>query len=65
MFKEYPKAVRDALENPKAVNFLVGMVMRKTRGRADPAITRKIVVEKLEKIRAHTPSKSEQQEMVR
>ena len=65
VFKEYPKAVRDALENPKAVNFLVGMVMRKTRGRADPAITRKIVVEKLEKIRAHTPSKSEQQEMVR
>ncbi len=47
VFRENPKAVRDALKNPKAVNFLVGMVMRKTRGRADPAITRKLIERKL------------------
>ncbi len=51
VFRENPKAVRDALENPKAINFLVGMVMRKTRGRADPQLARRIVVEKLENLR--------------
>ncbi|ALL01602.1 Aspartyl-tRNA(Asn) amidotransferase subunit B [Pyrodictium delaneyi] len=51
VFRENPKAVEDALRNPKAVNFLVGMVMRKTRGRADPAVARRLVVEKLDEIR--------------
>ncbi|BES81985.1 Asp-tRNA(Asn)/Glu-tRNA(Gln) amidotransferase subunit GatB [Pyrodictium abyssi] len=51
VFQENPKAVEDALRNPKAVNFLVGMVMRKTRGRADPAVARRLVVEKLDEIR--------------
>lgn len=50
VFKENPKAVKDALENPKAVNFLVGMVMRKTGGKADPVITRKLVEERLKTI---------------
>ncbi len=51
VFRENPKAVRDALKNPKAVNFLVGMVMRKTRGRADPAVARKLVLRRLEEAR--------------
>jgi aspartyl-tRNA(Asn)/glutamyl-tRNA(Gln) amidotransferase subunit B len=51
VFHENPKAVRDALENPKAVNFLVGMVMRKTRGKADPTITRRLVEENLQRLR--------------
>jgi len=51
VFQENPKAVKDALRNPKAVNFLVGMVMRKTRGRADPAVARRLVVEKLDELR--------------
>ncbi|HID41690.1 MAG TPA: hypothetical protein EYP33_06010, partial [Pyrodictium sp.] len=51
VFRENPKAVEDALRNPKAVNFLVGMVMRKTGGRADPAEARRLVMEKLEEIR--------------
>ncbi|ABM80684.1 Asp-tRNA(Asn)/Glu-tRNA(Gln) amidotransferase subunit GatB [Hyperthermus butylicus] len=52
VFKEYPKAVRDALKNPKAINFLVGMVMRKTRGRADPALARRLVEEKLKEVKS-------------
>ncbi len=51
VFRENPKAVQDALKNPKAVNFLVGMVMRKTRGRADPAVARKLVLRRLEEAR--------------
>ena len=47
VFRENPKAVCDALRNPKAVNYLVGMVMRETRGRADPALARTLVLEKL------------------
>ncbi|MDA7959585.1 MAG: Asp-tRNA(Asn)/Glu-tRNA(Gln) amidotransferase subunit GatB [Nitrosopumilus sp.] len=36
---EEPGAAADAASNPEAVNYLVGMVMKKTRGRADPAAT--------------------------
>ncbi len=50
VFKENPKAVRDALRNRKAVNFLVGAVMRKTRGRADPQLTLRLIMEKLEEV---------------
>jgi len=46
--EENPKAVRDALENPKALNYLVGMVMKKTRGRADPSKTVEILKKLLE-----------------
>ncbi len=48
VFREHPKAVRDAAEKPEAVNFLVGMVMRKTRGRADPVLARKLILERLQ-----------------
>jgi len=51
VFKEHPKAVNDALKDKKAINFLVGQVMRKTRGKADPALTNTIIVEELEKLR--------------
>lgn len=51
VFEEYPRAVEDALVKPKAVDFLVGMVMRKTGGRADPIVARSIVEEKLREIR--------------
>ncbi|NPA96960.1 MAG: Asp-tRNA(Asn)/Glu-tRNA(Gln) amidotransferase subunit GatB [Crenarchaeota archaeon] len=50
VFRENPKAVKDALKNKKAVNFLVGAVMRKTRGRADPQLTVKLIEEKLREI---------------
>ena len=53
VFKENPKAVKDALVKPKAVNYLVGMVMAKTRGRADPQLVRMLVEKKLEEVRKH------------
>ncbi|MCX8167959.1 MAG: Asp-tRNA(Asn)/Glu-tRNA(Gln) amidotransferase subunit GatB [Ignisphaera sp.] len=49
--KENPKAVEDALKNPKAINFLIGAVMKKTGGRADPQKTKDILVRVLEKVR--------------
>ncbi|MET1101663.1 MAG: Asp-tRNA(Asn)/Glu-tRNA(Gln) amidotransferase subunit GatB [Pyrodictiaceae archaeon] len=50
VFNENPKAVKDAMRKPKAVNYLIGMVMRKTKGKADPEITREIVLAKLSKL---------------
>lgn len=47
VFRENPKAVRDAVEDPKAINFLVGQVMKKTRGRADPKIVNEIIRRRL------------------
>ena len=35
--------------NKEALEFLVGQVMRKTQGRADPVTTRKIILDKLDK----------------
>ena len=47
VFREFPKAVEDAKRDPRAVNFLVGQVMRKTRGRADPRLTNEIIMRRL------------------
>ncbi len=47
-----PKAVDDYFSGKKqAANFLVGYVMKKTRGRADPAVTAKKIVQLLEERR--------------
>ncbi|MEM0271209.1 MAG: Asp-tRNA(Asn)/Glu-tRNA(Gln) amidotransferase subunit GatB [Thermoprotei archaeon] len=43
VFRENPKAVEDAKTNEEAVNYLIGQIMRKTRGRADPEATNKVV----------------------
>ena len=40
-------AVQQAKENPQTINYLVGKVMQKTKGKADPAITLKILKEKI------------------
>ena len=46
---ENPKAVNDYLEGQKAsLNFLVGQVMRLTRGKADPGETVKLLKENIE-----------------
>jgi len=50
VFRENPKAVRDALQNEKAIHYLIGQLMRKTRGKADPQLTNQIIREKLERI---------------
>jgi aspartyl-tRNA(Asn)/glutamyl-tRNA(Gln) amidotransferase subunit B len=47
VFAENPSAVADAKIDVEAINFLVGQVMKKSRGRADPALTNKIVREEL------------------
>ena len=47
VFAESPEAVEDARADPKARNYLVGQVMSKTRGMADPETTARLVSEKL------------------
>ena len=63
VFRENPKAVRDALTNEKAIHFLVGQLMKKTKGKADPALANEMIKEMLEAVRrregsskASTPS---------
>jgi aspartyl-tRNA(Asn)/glutamyl-tRNA(Gln) amidotransferase subunit B len=47
VFKEEEKAVTEARQNPDTINYLVGKVMRKTKGKADPATTLDILRKKL------------------
>lgn len=51
VFTENQKAVRDALVDDKAIHYLIGQLMRLTKGKADPNITNKIIREKIQKIR--------------
>jgi aspartyl-tRNA(Asn)/glutamyl-tRNA(Gln) amidotransferase subunit B len=48
VFKKNPKAVKDALLDEKAVHFLVGQLMKATKGKADPQLANQIIREKLE-----------------
>ncbi|MGZ7130735.1 MAG: Asp-tRNA(Asn)/Glu-tRNA(Gln) amidotransferase subunit GatB, partial [Halobacteriota archaeon] len=46
--EENPQAVADYQNGKKgALNFLVGQVMKKTRGRADPTLTNRLIREQL------------------
>ncbi len=48
VIKENPNSVNDYLKGKEnALEFLVGMVMKKTKGRADPTLTREILKDKL------------------
>ena len=47
VFKEEEKAVAEARQNPDTVNYLVGKVMKKTKGKADPTTTLDILRKKL------------------
>jgi aspartyl-tRNA(Asn)/glutamyl-tRNA(Gln) amidotransferase subunit B len=47
VFSEEQKAVSEAKVNPETVNYLVGKVMRKTKGKADPSLTLDIIRKKL------------------
>ena len=51
VFEENRKAVEDALRDEKAIHFLVGQVMRETKGRADPELTNQLIKEELEKLK--------------
>jgi len=47
IFEEEKQAVIDAKERPETVNFLVGKVMQKTKGKADPVKTLELIKSKL------------------
>ncbi len=52
VFSENSKAVTDALSDEKAAHFLVGQVMRKTRGKGDPELVNRCIKERLERMKA-------------
>jgi len=45
VIQENPRIVEDCRKNPKAIEALIGRVMGKTKGQADPEITRNIILE--------------------
>jgi len=47
VLNEEIKAVEEAKQNPEIVNFLVGKVMQKTRGKADPELTLSLLKKQL------------------
>ncbi len=47
VFEEDKKAVEDALKNEKAINFLLGKVMKHTKGKADPKIALDLIKRKI------------------
>ena len=47
IFNTEPGAVNDARQNPNAVNYLFGKVMKSTNGRADPKTTLELIKKKL------------------
>ncbi|MEM1524657.1 MAG: Asp-tRNA(Asn)/Glu-tRNA(Gln) amidotransferase subunit GatB, partial [Nitrososphaerales archaeon] len=51
VFKENEKAVKDALVNEKAVNYLMGCVMKNSSGRIDPNIVLQIIKQRLNQIK--------------
>ena len=50
VIKENLKIVEDCRKNPKAIEALIGRVMGKTKGQADPEITRRIMFKMLKQI---------------
>jgi aspartyl-tRNA(Asn)/glutamyl-tRNA(Gln) amidotransferase subunit B len=52
VFSENKKCVKDAFGDENAVHFLVGQLMRATKGKADPQLANKMIHEKLEELKA-------------
>jgi aspartyl-tRNA(Asn)/glutamyl-tRNA(Gln) amidotransferase subunit B len=50
VIQENPKIVEDCKNNPKAIEALIGRVMSKTKGQADPEITRSLIFNLLKQI---------------
>lgn len=50
IISEESNAVQQAKENPQTINYLIGKVMQKTKGKADPTITLKIFKEKISSV---------------
>ncbi len=47
VIEEEPQAVIQAKSNPQTINYLVGKVMQKTKGRADPQLTLNLLKKKI------------------
>ena len=52
VFADNPKCVADAIADENAVNFLVGQLMRATKGKADPQLANQLIQEKLDSLKA-------------
>ncbi|MFQ6134905.1 MAG: Asp-tRNA(Asn)/Glu-tRNA(Gln) amidotransferase subunit GatB [Nitrososphaerales archaeon] len=52
VLRENPQAVQDAVKDEKAINFLLGQIMRATRGRVDPAVANRMVRERLSAVKS-------------
>ncbi|MCX6659367.1 MAG: Asp-tRNA(Asn)/Glu-tRNA(Gln) amidotransferase GatCAB subunit B, partial [Candidatus Bathyarchaeota archaeon] len=52
VFASNPKAVEDALKDEKAIRFLVGQLMKETKGKADPQLANSLVLERLKAVQA-------------
>ncbi len=48
VISEEPKAVEQTKSNPQTINFLVGKVMQKTKGKADPSLTLNLLKKEVE-----------------
>jgi len=47
VFQEEPNVVEQAKTNSKIKDYLIGKVMQKTKGKADPTLTLELIEEKL------------------
>ena len=47
IFLRNPQAVRDAKTDPNAIHFLIGKVMKETKGHADHVISKELIEKKL------------------
>ncbi|MDW8045315.1 MAG: Asp-tRNA(Asn)/Glu-tRNA(Gln) amidotransferase subunit GatB [Nitrososphaerota archaeon] len=52
VFKENERAVKDALMNEKAINYLMGCVMKESGGKIDPNVVLQIIRQRLDQIRS-------------
>ncbi|PVX24770.1 MAG: Asp-tRNA(Asn)/Glu-tRNA(Gln) amidotransferase GatCAB subunit B [Candidatus Bathyarchaeum sp.] len=52
VFAEHSNCVKDALGDENAVHFLVGQLMRATKGKADPQLANQMIQEKLESLKS-------------
>ncbi len=48
VISEEPQAVEQAKSNPQTINFLVGKVMHKTKGKADPQLSLDLLKQNIE-----------------
>jgi len=51
IFAENPKAVKDALADEKAAHYLIGQLMKATQGKADPILSSRMIMKRLEMLR--------------